>query len=254
MWVYLRVEAQPITTAWIYHSPDLWLISLSSDWTNWTTIADKNLWATTVYNDWDTLSEANCGKYYQGGNNYWFPFIWSVTTSSSQVNASNYWPWNYYSSSTFIIRTTSPYWWDSSKNLNLRWWVTWTVAAMQWPCASWFHIPTDTERTNLINVWISLWAWNSSGGTNQKTYLKIPFAWDRYSRTWETDNVGNGAWVWLSVCVSSSNWHYFKRAAFWDDYSNVSSENSSYWYSIRPFKNEARPPYQWESWWTILYS
>ena len=104
--------------AGIYHSSTLWLISISSDGTNWITIADKNLWATAVYNNWDALSEANCGKYYQRWNNYWFPRTWSVTTSSTQVNAQNFWPWNYYSSSTFITQNA----WDSSDNQNLRWW------------------------------------------------------------------------------------------------------------------------------------
>ena len=112
-------------TAWIYYNSTLWLISISSDGTTWYTLADKNLWATTVYNDGNTLSEANCGKYYQFWNNYWFPFTWSVTTSSSQVNAGSYWPWNYYSSSTFIIYSTWA--WDSSWNNNLRWWVDWNV-------------------------------------------------------------------------------------------------------------------------------
>lgn len=114
-------------TAWIYRNSALWLISISSDWTTRYTIADKNLWATTVYSNWASLSEANCGKFYQRWNNYWFPYSWSVTTSSTQVDASNYWPWNYYSSSTFIYRTASPYGWDSSDNNDLRWWETWIV-------------------------------------------------------------------------------------------------------------------------------
>lgn len=88
---------------------------------------DKNLWATTVWNSGDTLSEANCWKYYQRWNNYWFPRTWTVTTSSTQVDASTYWPWNYYSSSTFITRSSSPYRWDTTDNWNLRWWVTWVV-------------------------------------------------------------------------------------------------------------------------------
>lgn len=107
--------------AWVYHNTSLGLISLSTNWTTRITIADKNLWATTVYNSWDTLSEANCGKYYQRWNNYGFPFTWSITTSSTQVNASAYWPWNYYSSSTFIT-ITSNWAWDSTGNKNLRWW------------------------------------------------------------------------------------------------------------------------------------
>lgn len=112
-----------ITTGWIFWSSTDWLISLSSNWTTWITIADKNVWATTVWNSWDTLSEANCGYYFQRWNNYWFPRTWTLTnTSWDMVDASTYWPWNYYSSSTFIKRSSSPYRWDSTDNANLRWW------------------------------------------------------------------------------------------------------------------------------------
>lgn len=135
-----------IESWWIFWSSTDWLISLSSDWITWITIADKNLWATTVWNSWDTLSETNCGKYYQWGNNYWFPRTWSVTTSSTQVDASNYWPWNYYSSSTFITRSSSPYGWDTTDNWNLRWWETWVQTA-SWNLVVWdklYKIVTST--------------------------------------------------------------------------------------------------------------
>ena len=117
-------------TNWIYHNSTLWLISIKN-WNNWITIADKNLWATVVYNNWDTLSQNNCWKYYQRGNNYWFAWTWSVTTSSSQVNAGSYWPWNYYGSTTFITRSSSPWNWDSSNNANLRWGETWPFKEYQ---------------------------------------------------------------------------------------------------------------------------
>jgi len=112
-----------IESWWIFWSSSDWLISLSSDWQTWITIQDKNLWATTVWNNWDTVSETNCGWYFQWGNNYMFPFTWSITTSSTQVDASNYWPWNYYNSNTYISKNPR----DSSENVNLRWWVTWVV-------------------------------------------------------------------------------------------------------------------------------
>ena len=85
---------------------------------------DKNLWATTVYNDWDTLTESNMGYMYQWWNNYWFPSIWTISnTSSTQVDASAYWPntdnW-YYSSDTFIIWSND---WSSVINVDL-WWNT----------------------------------------------------------------------------------------------------------------------------------
>ena len=105
--------------AWVFYNSTDWLISVSGDGTTWYTIQDKNLGATTVYNQWDTLTDANCGYYYQWGNNYGFPHSWSVTTSSTKVDASNYWPWNYYSSNTFITVSASPYDWSSVQNDNL---------------------------------------------------------------------------------------------------------------------------------------
>lgn len=114
--------------AWIFYSATLWLISISSDWINWITVADKNLWATVVWNDWDALTESNCWKFYQWWNNYWFPYTWATTTSSTLVDASSYWPWNYYSSSTFVTTSwNSVLNWDSSNNDNLWWRTTWVV-------------------------------------------------------------------------------------------------------------------------------
>lgn len=114
--------------AWIFHNSSLWLISSSSNWTDRITIADKNLWATTIWHDWDTKSESNCWYFYARWNNYWFPYNWATSTTSTRLdNADWYWPWNYYSSSTFVIIKWSPYDWTSTPNDNLRWWVTWII-------------------------------------------------------------------------------------------------------------------------------
>ena len=107
-------------SAWIFWNQSEWLISIT-DWTTWYTIQDKNLWATTVYSDWDTLTEANMGYMYQWWNNYWFPSTWTLSnTSSTQVDASNYWPTNPYSSDTYIIWSSN---WSSVQNDDL-WWDT----------------------------------------------------------------------------------------------------------------------------------
>lgn len=110
--------------AWIFHNATDWLISISSDGSTWYTLMDKNLGATTVYNYWDTLSVANTGNIFQWWNNYPFPSTLSsdsITTSSTQVNATWYWPWNYYSSSTYITWNGN---WSYVNNKNLRWWVS----------------------------------------------------------------------------------------------------------------------------------
>lgn len=107
--------------AGVYRSEALGLISLSSDWINWITISDKNLWATEDWSEDDVLSEANCGWYFQRGNNHWFSWTWAVENTFTQVDASTYWPLNYYSWETFI---KSSWDWSSVANNNLRWWVS----------------------------------------------------------------------------------------------------------------------------------
>lgn len=156
---------------WIYHSATLWLISMVYSWFVYT-IADKNVWATTVYNFNDTMSEANCWKFFQMWNNYPFPYSWTLTTSSTQVDASNYWPGNYYSSSTFITWSS---WWDSSQNEDLWWWETWVQQTPrelksayigEYDPYTTFTI-SWTEQSNMSSGWTySDWAaWLTAGST-----------------------------------------------------------------------------------------
>lgn len=114
---------------WIYWNAGLWLISISWDWKTWATIADKNLWATTVASyTWSTVSWSlsQCWYYYQWWNNNWFEYTYPLPYSSNQVNASWYWPWNHYNKSTYIkYIQNDDYWiWDSSHNASLWWWDT----------------------------------------------------------------------------------------------------------------------------------
>lgn len=105
----------------VFWNATLGLISVRVWTSKWMTIADKNLWATNVWNNWDTKSENNCGKRYQRWNNYWFNWWISPSkTSSTPVDTSSNWPWNYYSSDTFITIWT----WTDPTNNDLRWWVT----------------------------------------------------------------------------------------------------------------------------------
>lgn len=109
-------------SAGIFRNQTDWIISITSDWSTGYTIMDKNLWATTVYSNWDTLSQANCGYFFQRWNNNWFPRTWATTTSSTAIDTTGYWPWNYYNNGTFITITWD---WSSPSNDNLRWWTTW---------------------------------------------------------------------------------------------------------------------------------
>ena len=223
------LESKWVVNATITHDTTNWEITM----VNWQwsfTIMDKNLWATIVYSDWDTLSEANCGKYYQRWNNYWFPRTWNVTTSSTQVDTTWYWPWNYYSSSTFI----QWYGWINPTNDNLRWDSTDTEAARQWPCPNWYHIPSETEWKNFIKMFKIIRP-NAHSNTDFKNTFAIPQAGNRNPLRSVTQYQGSYATYWSSS-PSSEWWVTIMR---FDNHSSqrVADDYSSYGYSIRPFKN-----------------
>ena len=98
-------------SGWIYRNQTLWLISLSSNWAIWVTIADKNLWASNVWDSW---------LYYQFWNNYGFEVDPTNYRTSKVSNTQWYWPGNYYNDSTFT-RCSSWNWWFTDTNNNI-WW------------------------------------------------------------------------------------------------------------------------------------
>lgn len=167
-WTTLFDGSSIATDAGIFHNSTDWIISLSADGTTWMTIADKNLWATTVFNYGDTLSQANCWNYYQWWNNYGFPFTWTVTTSSTDVDVSAYWPWNYYTSSTFITQGA----WDSPRNNNLWWWETWVVT-----------IDNAITNTGVLSVNGQTWHINVNDAKASATAPSSPAEWDLWYDT-----------------------------------------------------------------------
>jgi len=126
-WTTLFDGSSTATGAWIFHNATLWLISISKDWTDWITIADKNVWATTVYNSWDTMSQSNRWKFFQRGNNYGFPSgSNNFEKTSTKVDTSWYWPLRPYYWRVFITWSTQD-WdrdWSTVENGDLRWYLS----------------------------------------------------------------------------------------------------------------------------------
>ena len=166
-----NTESQTVYAKWLPFD------DLPIEWTDYV-IMDRNLWATSN----DISDENSYGRYYQWWNNYGFDTTTSpwLYTGDTQVDASAYWPGNYYSSAIFILRSSSPYAWDTTDNDNLWWWVTDTNESKQWPCPVGYHIPINTEWEDIYH---SLGIESNELGVNTlQTKLKLPLAGTR-SRT-----------------------------------------------------------------------
>lgn len=236
-WITLYDGSGIATGAWVFYNATEGIISVSGDGTTWYTIQDKNLWATTVFNQWDAVNDANCGYFYQWGNNYWFAHSWTVTTSSTQVDASNYWPWNYYNSSTFITVRNN---WSSVRNDNLRWWVTGVKPMTELKNAyigeyrvpwsntiAYYPLTADTNdyswnNRNLTNSWVTF--------VNNIWWATIPvWYWDGWDRAYRTWDYQLSAWYTISLYQKSTvnnNWFMFDMRS-----------NNEYWQWVY-LKNE----------------
>lgn len=235
MAIYMWRNLEP----WIYHNPVEGLISFSTNWIDWYTIADKNLWATNIYHYWDTESVTNWWYLYQWWNNYWFAPAGSITTSSTQVNASSYGPWNYYSGSSFI-KTSDLTWWSSVANANLWWDTTNTNEARQWPCPNWFHVWTRDEHNALVHMMASIPWYDNRSFEYYEKYLFMPPMWLRDCYSSNAGGIGDTAYYWTSSITSSFNNYqrvfYFSRN--WASAITLDAwESASFWKSIRPFAN-----------------
>ena len=243
--------------AWIFWNQTDGLISITSNWTTWYTIADKNLWATTVYNNGDTMSEANCWKFYQWWNNYWFPYDGTnITTSTSTVNASTYWPWNYYSSSTFIA-AGSPYVWDSSINENLRWWVSqwsWTKSVEvkniyigeYKPIYKWEYIEYKMNADSRGRLYVPVWWYWTWWYANCSYSWNVSVDWGAgttYSWTWSSGwsitlswyTAGSSHIIKITPTTESYLWAraYWWQSTAWATYLTEIVYDASYmWYAV----------------------
>lgn len=213
-----------------------WEIILTYTWSNTSItpeiiIADRNLWATKYYGQtWATDTEV-FGNIYQWGNNYWFPNSWATNISSTQVDASWYGPWNYYSSDTFI---TGNWDWSSVANNNLWGDTTNTDIARQWPCPSGWHVPSEAEFRALVNSWQAITWRIPAAYTAFQQHILSGLSWMLDYSTW-TKTESNKAYLRCSSYYNDLG--YVCR--FWYNQA-VEVGNSSYksnGCSIRPFKN-----------------
>ena len=215
--------------AWSY-SPTLSWEPIYSEFT----ISDRNLWASTYY---DMYSSPPMYAYqwnvYEWWNNYPFnaqPEM--LITSSTPVNTTWYWPWNYYYDNVYTIWNSDARW-DIPNNDNLWWDTTDTELARRWPCQEWWHIPSRVDIYSLCDMlgYIILKSIWSMSTTDYQSYLLI---WPNYilDNNWTTSTeAGSNSW---SIRLSTPWWilYWYQYYSWpWSINTNIK------WTPIRPFKN-----------------
>ena len=206
-----------LTATSFYDWCDTWDIIVCSWAGAWYTVSACNVWTTTSW-----LAAASYWELFQWWNNAWMKSSW---TSWTQVDASWYGPWNYYNDATFITPGSTENSWTSVYNADLWWHTTNTDEARQWPCATWYHIPSSTE-------WSGAWnAWGWSTITDISNWLNLPLTgWynsakqslsSSYTYYWATDShsnltIGSATGpVWKALTIASPYWSNWTVAYYW---------------------------------------
>ena len=257
-----------------YNDKPIWTITVKLPDGNILTMMDMNLWAAVSWT-W----EESYGDYYQWWNNTPFSSLSTVNTWTypelftwTKDIYENYRPWHPYNSELFrygnadywsgakVWNTNQQYFsnlwggmWDAAitTSIDTFWWGINNGSSRQWPCPTWYHVP-------------SLWEWNAlvtyrynSKNAVQKSYtglnslnnnkdfietFKLSFVGRRHHSDALVYDFETFGYYWSSS-PNSSYWNDARRLSF---NSSVVGTNNLFYrsngFSIRCFKDSPKAP------------
>ena len=229
---------------------DMWSITITN-WTDSITILDRNLWAT------DTKWEEAYWYHFQWWNNYGFARYDEINLTGELANASWYNRHNPYVSDKFVVGEE---YWDESENDDLWWDVVDEDYARQWPCPDGYHVPTNNEWKDLIDLYSDVWWFTpavatiggldttevTAYGLDPMTFreefqdvFRIPLANRRNYSDGQIQQLWWDARIWASTANSDG----IKAGRFylWWTTVDTSYNQRAYGYSVRCFKNVDDP-------------
>lgn len=233
----------------VWYNATLWLISIKN-WSEWITMQDKNVWATVVYNNGDTVSNSNAGSFFQFWNYYWFPYSGTLSTYTSLQNTTGYWWQNPYSDNHFVKINSNN--WFSNTNNDIWGWVTWVIAPSEiqeiyeWdtkvrpyspPYTPWantlYYFPFSEDALDKWSNWYSLsssWtqetigrrfntvvALNKQAKPTQWTasvWMNMSSRWSWYSSSDCSLCVGNLPWYFSYKIAEPTSWGWTDRLQY----------------------------------------
>jgi uncharacterized protein (TIGR02145 family) len=211
------------------------------NWVSWSwhIIAACNAWASTVFSGQTFTSATTARNSSVNGWAGWLYQWWNKaeisfasTVGWQELNCQN-------SSASSYSAGAFRFWvadWCLSPNDNLWWDTTKTDISRTWPCASWYHVPTQAEWQAVNNAWNgTTWSWANIWAQFSKA-LKLPIVWER---AWD-----NG-WLMLNQWVTGIYWTSTSGGAsantvfvMWNSLvTNNTSSNKAFGFPVRCVKN-----------------
>jgi hypothetical protein len=181
---------------------DLNLYFIKSDWTTGHyTIMDRNMWATEAYNqDWSNQNTGSYWYYYKWWNNQWF-----TADDPDFANASA---------------------WTQSN-----WW--------QWPCPTWYHVPTSGEWKNISNKWNDANKITNNKWIQFASDLLLPLGGKRKYDDNSLADTGVKGRYWSSTTTDYASTSKYV-VSFYSSFIGFDNQvSSSYGSSVRCFKSPA---------------
>ena len=263
------------TSEFMHYATVDWVGTISicdpdSNGTKCITMQDKNLWASEAWT-WT----ASYWYHFQRWNNHGFEIGCRTNWCSDEVTANATWIkavwlpeylslWYY---GTSFIKASNNYWMDEDPH-NLLWWWSWDsqnnnwwynetwnfaigVTWRQWPCDTWYHVPSVWEWIKVLWYWAEHYTWqwgslelanimsfswnNVAAKTQFQNDFKIPFA-GFHSHTDATLSNFDKAFIWASS--SQGSVLFFFSLWFSNDKAGVRRGfPASYGFSVRCFKD-----------------
>jgi hypothetical protein len=205
------------------------------------TISSCNVWTTTASTDW-TVSR---WEYFQWWRNKGFAY-WD-TTQQATVIAWNIWLDASTDTDWFVWNSSlaNPSSWANTDITNNWWDTTDTNIARQWPCASWYHVPSEPEWADVLTVWW-WWIWHGQDWVGMQTALNLPYTGMRYWNNGDFYSWGTQGYYWLSAPTNGTSGEYFR---FYSNGIQRGNNAHVHGYSVRCFKDTppACAPQPWYS-------
>lgn len=244
---------------WQNSDQSLWCYYICKDWFSWNncntienplSICEPGLWtivSPTKYWSCDNFDNIICT----------WTWIWYII-SACNVWTNIAWTWIESYGSYIQFGKSDSNWdtWSASYNYDWKanWWIDlgssndWWVEnierlsalysnqndqdklKMQWPCNTWYHIPTIREWNDVLSSW---WWWENSSQMSNDLFL--PFAWLTLWNSTELDSSFTWVWGYWSSSPNSFNWYSFALTS-----NNISEKFYHYraaWMSVRCFRN-----------------